>query len=460
MAGLPDAKIDIVRTLVRDAPDKVVDGLRNALALVDGDTALAGVRRVVDAEVDDRNLRNRALEPVAPLFVGDGAAPDALTFPARALTLLWRGLKSEAPNEVASAAHFLLDYRPGESSSEPFDDLIARLAEGLQVGELPDYAAAIAMIEQARPGGVEVLISCLAISPAVRRATLRLPEWIRRTTQEGAATARLAYRDACRFGADAGPSFFEMLGAQLNEPWTILRVVSAVMDRPTEDYLAGSELSIFATRLMDQIDVNLRAVAGFDLGGGRASGAAAAVIVETLTLQITELENAIDLRRDGGWGGRIYKQKQALAGVVEGRLRELAKLQSAALPSHRVRVARSFVSEPQLTIEPDAKHVDRCRSLLAFAAGIRASANYGGFSSTRFKVLEKAGEILDQYVEDVLAMVRDHDVADRELAARYLQVAAEFAEPIHDARAGEIVRRRTATALSIVKSERSLPEEP
>ena len=34
------------------------------------------------------------------------------------------------------------------------------------------------------------------------------------------------------------------------------------------------------------------------------------------------------------------------------------------------------------------------------------------------------------------------------------------AEPIHDARAGEIVRRRTATALSIVKSERSLPEEP
>lgn len=428
MAGLPDAKIDIVRTLVRDAPDKVVDGLRNALALVDGDTALAGVRRVVDAEVDDRNLRNKALEPVAPLFVGDGAAPDALTFPARALTLLWRGLKTEAPNDVASAGHILLDYRPGESSSEPFDDLIARLAEGLRVGELPDYAAAIALIEQARPGGVEVLISCLAISPAVRRATLRLPEWIRRTTPEGAAIARLAYRDACRFGDDAGPSFFEMLGAQLNEPWTILRVVSAVMDHPTEDYLAASDLSIFATRLMDQIDANLRAVAGFDLGGGRASGTAAAVIVETLTLQVTELESAIDLRRDGGWGGRIHKQKQALAGVVEGRLRDLAKLQGAALPSHRVRIARGFASEPLLTIEPDAKHVNSCRSLLAFAAGIRASANYGGFSSTRFKVLEKAGEILDQYVEDVLAMVRDQDVADRELAARYLQIAAEFAE--------------------------------
>lgn len=460
MAGLPDAKIDIVRTLVRDAPDKVIDGLRNALALVDGDTALAGVRRLVDAEVDDRNLRNKVLEPIAPLFVGDGSAPDALIFPARALTLLWRGLKAEAPDEIAKAARFLLDYRPGESSAEPFDALVARLADGLQMGGQPDHAAAVAMIEQARPGASEALLSCLAISPVVRRSTLRLPEWTRRTTQEGAATARLAYRDACRFGGDAGPCFFEMLGAQLAEPWTILRIVSAVMDRPAEDYLAGSELSIFAIRLMDQIDVNLKTVAGFDLNGGVASGAAAAAAVETLTLQITELENGVDLHRDGGWGGRIYKQKQSLAGVVEGRLRELAKLQNAALPSHRVRVARTLVSEPQLTIEPDLKQVDRCRSLLAFAEGVRASANYGGFSSTRSKVLEKAGETLDQYVEDVLALVRDHEVADREIAARYLHIAAEFAGPIHEPRAGEIVRRRAATALSIVKSERPLSEEP
>ncbi len=459
MAGLPDAKIDIVRTLVREAPDKVVDGLRNALALADGDTALAGVRRVVDAEVDDRNLRNKVLEPIAPLFVSVGATPDALVFPARALSLLWRGLKSEASGDVAKAANFLLDYRPGESSTEPFDALVVKLAEGLQMGEQADHLAALEMIEQARPGGAEILLSCLSMAPVVRRATLRLPEWIRRTTQEGAATARLAYRDACRFGGDAGPRFFEMLGAQLAEPWTVLRVVSAVMDRPAEDYLAGSELSIFATRLMSQIDANLKVVAGFDLNGGVASGMAAAAVVETLTLQITELENAIDLRRDGGWGERVYKQKQSLAGVVEGRLRELARLQNTALPSHKVRVARTLVSEPLLMNEPDAKQVARCRSLLAFAEGVRASANYGGFSSTRSKVLAKAGETLDQYVEDVLALLRDHEVADREVAGRYLEIAAEFAGPIHEPRAGEIVRRRAASALSFVKSERPISEE-
>lgn len=460
MAGLPDAKIDIVRTLVREAPDKVVTGLRNALALAEGDTALAGVRRVVDAEVADRNLRNKVLEPIAPLFVGDGTASDRLNFPARALTLLWRGLKAQAPDEIEAAARFLPDYQPDESSTEPFDSLVEQLAYGLQVGEQRDYVAALQMIEGAKPGGTGVLLSCLAMSAVVRRATLRLPEWISRTTQERAAAARLAYRDACRFGDDAGPCFFEMLSAQLAEPWTILRIVSAVMDRPAEGYLAGSELSVFATRLMDQLDVNLKKVSGFDLNGGAASGAAAAATVETLTLQITELENAIDLGREGGWGGRIHKQKLSLAGVVESRLRELPKLQNAALPSHKVRVARTTVSEPRLTIEPDMKLVDRCRSLLAFAEGIRASANYGGFSSTRTKVIEAAGETLDQYVEDVLSLVRDDEVPDREIAGRFLQVAAEFASPIHEPRAGDIVRRRAATAFGAVRPPRPNLEDP
>jgi hypothetical protein len=208
------------------------------------------------------------------------------------------------------------------------------------------------------------------------------------------------------------------------------------------------------------VDANLKVVAGFDLNGGVAAGQAAAAMVETLTLQISELENAIDLAREGGWGGRIQKQKQTLASVVEGRLRELAKLQNAALPSQKVRVARALVSEPQLSLPPDARQVERCRSLLAFAEGIRASANYGGFASTRAKVMEAAGEALDQYVEDVLALVRDGEGVDRESAARFLQIAAEFAGWIHEPRASEIVRRRAATAFGAVKAPRAAWEDP
>lgn len=460
MTGLPDDKIEIVRTLVAGAPDKVVSGLRNALIAAEGDTALAGVRRVVEAEVAERNLRNKVLEPIAPLFVGDGRDAERLCFPAAALPMLWRCLRAVAPQEISRAALVLADYEPGVTSAEPFDHLTERLREEIELGEQRDAAAALELVAQTRPDGREALLACLVMSPVVRRATLKLPEWISRTTQERAAAARLAYRDACRAGDDAGPRFFEMLGAQLAEPWTVLRIVSAVMDHPAESYLSGSELSVFATRLMDAVDANLKAVASFDLAGGPAAGSAAAATVETLTLQISELENAIDLAREGGWGARIQKQKQTLASVVESRLRELAKVQNAALPSHKVRVARALVSEPRLTQEPDPRQVERCRSLLTFSEGIRASANYGGFASTRAKVMEKAGETLNQYVEDVLSLVRDGEVPDRETAARFLQIAAEFAALVHEPRAGEIVRRRAATAFGAVKPPRPAWDDP
>ncbi len=451
MAGLPDAKIDIVRNLVEHAPDKVVTGLQNALAAAAGDTALAGVRRVVEAEVADRNLRNRVLEPIAPLFAGDAGDQARIAFPRAALALIWRGLKAQASPEVASAARALVEYRPGASSTEPFDILTHLAAEGLRAGEQRDFVAAVDTIESVRPGGTQHLLACLTLAPIVRQSTLRLPEWIGRFTEEHAAAARVAYKDAGLEAEDAGPRFFEMLSAQLAEPWTILRVVSAVMDRPNEHYLAASELAIFAIRLMDAIDANLKTVADFDLNSGPAGGLAAAATVETLTLQIAEMENSIELARESGWGFRVQKQKQTLAAVVEGRLRELDKVMGAALPNHKVRVARMMRTEPRLTLEPDAKLVDRCRTLLAFAEAIRPSANYGGFASTRAKVMEKAGETLDTYVEEVLSLVRDNEVPDREIAARFLQIAAEFAAPIHEPRAGDIVRRRAATAFGARK---------
>ena len=127
MTGLPDDKIEIVRTLVSGAPDAVVSGLRKALVAADGDTALAGVRRVVEAEVADRNLRNKVLEPVAPLFAGDGLDADRLCFPMAALPLLWRGLRAIDPEGIARAAAVYADYEPGVSTMQPFDELVERV---------------------------------------------------------------------------------------------------------------------------------------------------------------------------------------------------------------------------------------------------------------------------------------------------------------------------------------------
>src|SRR5450759_2864660 len=103
MAALSDRKIAIVRTLVESAPDKIVGGLQRALAETAGDTVLASVRQLVEAEAADRVLRNAVFQPVTPLFVGDGSDKHSLVFPARALAMVWRGLKAVAPEEMAAA---------------------------------------------------------------------------------------------------------------------------------------------------------------------------------------------------------------------------------------------------------------------------------------------------------------------------------------------------------------------
>src|ERR1700759_4635777 len=103
MAALSEHKLDIVPTLVETAPDKVVDGLQAALASASGESALASVRRIVEGETRDRQLRNIVLGPIAPLCVGDGREADRLVFPARVLPLMWRGLKAQAPSVVRNA---------------------------------------------------------------------------------------------------------------------------------------------------------------------------------------------------------------------------------------------------------------------------------------------------------------------------------------------------------------------
>ena len=253
MPGLSDRKIEIVRHLVESAPDKIVGGLQNALAAASGDSVLAGVRRLVESEVADRRLRNAVLSPIAPLCVAGAAEQDHIRFPSRVLALIWRGLKETCPTEVLKAERTLADYRADETSTEPFDILVTAAADALRERQQRDFAAAADLADASREGGAELLLSCLALSPIIREAILRLPDWISRTTDERAAAARLAYKDAVVISDDAGPRFFEMLAAQLAEPWTILRIVSAVMDRPTEHYLAASEFSVFAEQLMDEL---------------------------------------------------------------------------------------------------------------------------------------------------------------------------------------------------------------
>ncbi|HEY3695566.1 hypothetical protein [Phenylobacterium sp.] len=451
MAGLSERKTAILQTLVEASPDRVVGALQSALADTGGDVGLSEVRRLVEAEAQDRRLRNGVLQPVAGLFAGDGRLAERMTFPARALALIWRGLKSDAPAEVAEAAALLADFRPGETPPDVLDALVGRAAESLRSRAQRDFANAAELCDDARPDGAELLSACLDLGPICRSATLKLGEWISRTSDANSAAARLTYKDAVAIADDAGARLFEMLATQLAQPWMVLRIISAVMDRPSEKYLAESELASFALRLMDAVDRGLDGVAKLDVEAGPRAGSAAAKTLEVITQQIGELEASIESTRDGPWGSRIAKQKHTLAAAVEDRLRAAEKAVAVALPTQPTKIFKMVKNLPRLTAELDERAVVRARTLLTFAQECRSSASHGGFASVRAKVLEKLGESLDQYVEEVLDQIRGGELEDLGVAMQHLAAAADFNVLIRDDKAGELVRRRAAAAAASVE---------
>ena len=454
MVALSDRKIAIVRTLVESAPDKIVGGLQRALAqTADGDTVLASVRQLVEAEAADRMLRNAVFQPVTPLFVGDGSDKHSLVFPARALAAVWRGLKAAAPEEMAAAAQasagvaaaLTAEQRPPDPNKS-YDVLTQAAAAALRANERRDFRAASEVCELARPGGAEALAACLDIAHVVRRALPRLADWVAQPGEETGAAARLAYKDAVAITEDAGPRFFEMLAGQLAPPWMVLRIISAIMDKPTERYLADSELGGFPERVMGEIDEALKAIGQLDLDAGPKAGRAAGRLVELITQQTFELEVCIELTRDHGWGRRIVGQKKALANAVEARLRDAEKLATAALPMESSGFSRPRKSGPKLDEAPDPKPALRAMTLLTFAHEIRFCANYGGFAAMHAKVTEKLSGQVDHYVEDVLDHLRTGDVADVAIAHAYRLIAADVTGLVRDDKAAELVRRRAATS--------------
>jgi len=446
MPGLTERKMEIVRNLVAASPDRVVGALQDALSGTAGDVALDEVRLLVETEAQDRRLRNIALQPVAALFAGDGKSAVRMTFPLRVLALIWRALKAESPEQVARVAAVLADFRPGETSTEPLDVLARMASEGLRSGSSRDFAAAAALCEEARPGGGAMLAACLDLSGVVRGATVKLGEWISRTTEGNTAAARLAYKDAVAVAEDAGCRFFEMLAGQLAQPWMVMRIISAVMDRPTEKYLAESELASFALRLLDDIDRNLAVVSRLDVDGGPRAGIAAAQVVETITLQISEIEETVDLMREGPWGARVARQKQTLASAVEERLRAADKAAHAALPTQPAKILKLVKQVPKLADPPDATAVLRATTLLTFVYETRSSASYGGFASARAKLVEKLGEMTDHYVEEILDRLRTGEVEDPAIGRQFLAAAADLRAVIGDEKGADLIRRRAASA--------------
>jgi hypothetical protein len=444
MGDISDKKLQLVRGLIEMAPDAAVRSLLLALSASAGnDAGLTRVQRLVEAEAADRQARNLAFAPIAPLC-SPPTPFKGLVFPPRTLSLLWKALKETAPDEIHAARARADKWRGEDDGPEALDAICLASAAGLRSGA-PEFAQAAAVAESG--AGRDALIACLDIAAITRGALAQMPEWLGRMTSEKIAKLRLAYRDSDAINSESGPLFFEMLAAHLTEPWLILRVISGAMDKPSDTYMAASELRAFGERVLADIDRLVADVVAFSPASGRAAAHAVAQAIHQAVVEIAEMEISVNLSPGGVWGKRLAAQKKLLATTIESRLKACDKTLGQALPTKSVRIGpKSVRAVPVLTADPDPTLVENAGTLLTFLGEVRSSASDGGFASARAKVLEGIDEWLDAYIEELLEEIRANDGVDQNRARAYLDIAADFCGLTRDDKAAQIIRRRAAAA--------------
>lgn len=447
MGEISPARLGAVRQLIQQVPDAAIRSLEAVLARSGrADASIALVQDIVGAEMQDRRVRAGVLAPLLPLCAPPRDGLQRLAFPFSAPALTWRGLKAAAPEPVGQAVRLSIDLRSDDDVPEVFNELCHRAAAGLRAGE-DAFAPLRQLLEGRNAGAAEQFAQLLALAPLARQALVRLPQWVRTLNNDYAASIRLAFRDAVAIGEDAGPPFMEILFGHLEEPYQVLRLISLVMDRPGDRYLADSELANFGERLLGDIDARIDAVRRFDAARGLEGGAALAQSVLVATAIVNEFEQWLAIKREGPWGSRLSSQKRALAQAVEARLREVEGAVALALPSQPARsTARTVRGMPKLAADPDPAAVAKAQALLAFLYDSRSSASYGGFGAVRAKVVEALDPKVDQYAEDLLDQLHAGEGAPAERIRAFLEIAAEFLGLIRDPKAADIVRRRTAVA--------------
>ena len=440
MSSLASNKIEMLKSLIVSAPDAVVLELKDKFSSQPSDGgAVDDLYSMIEHEIADRQIRGAVLGPLAPLF-GRDPADGWAAFPGEGYRRLWSSIKTAWAPDVAVVSSLIRYRDPEDVATQACDALCLRAAVALRA----DDPAFTPVVEVCRP---DMLIACLDLAPVVRSAREQIAEWIIRATDKRMAAMRIAYRDAVALSPEGGPRLMDILGAHLDKPWLILRIISSVMDRPTEAYLAASELGIFGERVLTDVEADLEFVRRFDPAVGAEAGRAAALGVQRATASLAEIDDAISLSKDGLWGKRHAAARRTLASAVERRLLQIEDAVADALPQRSIRYTTRLAKlAPRLVAAPDAVAVARVTTLLTFAQETRSSASNGGFGAVRTRVLDQLVTDLDAYVEDALERLRGGVPDEAELARQYLEVAAGFLTLCQGEKAGQIVRRRVAAA--------------
>jgi hypothetical protein len=423
--ALSEDKLAMVAQIFALAPNDAVIRLEAVLSEARGaDPSLQPVFIAAAKEAELRRAMSATFAPLLPLARSARSVGHGLVT-LRELRLAWLALASGDPGLAECAAFAVRSLTTDEEAPHEFDLACRRAAELVQSATMRRL---------------------LRLAPVLRALQPRLPACVRSTAGESGAIIRLAFKDALSVDEDVGLLFWEAVVAMLESPWQVLRLISTAIDRPSDRYLADSELAPICERLLNDIEKRLGELRRFDPNGGLPAGTAAATTLQVIAQEIAEFEQWLKLGKDGPWGGRIASFKAMAATLMEARYREIEPAVGVALPTQARGPAKNVRPSPRLNEDPQPKAIAKADAFLALLEGSRGPAASGGFGSARSKTVEALDKRISEYCEDLLDMLKHGETDDPHRVRAYLEVVAAFYERVKGPEAAQVVRRRIASA--------------
>jgi hypothetical protein len=151
----------------------------------------------------------------------------------------------------------------------------------------------------------------------------------------------------------------------------------------------------------------------------------------------------IEIRRDGEWGQRLLKDRQAVGGVMESFMERAEKVFAAALPMQKGPGRSADFSRAV-----DAEKHQIARRYVRLVTGCRNSAAAACFAAKQKDAHEALCTHLQLYNEDLVRQLRAADPASRPVAEAQFALCADLTAMLFSTEEAELLRRRGKAALA------------
>jgi hypothetical protein len=243
---------------------------------------------------------------------------------------------------------------------------------------------------------------------------------------------------------DAAPYIAVVAMQRLERPWEALKLPMNISRQTQETMIANTDMGMVGEILFSDLEQYTAVIRA-----SRPQVFDAEKLVKNLagfTALSTGMVKAIEMRRDGKWGQRLFNDRKAVAEVMEGLMERAEREIAAALPTVKSGSYAGGPRVPDLTHGADPDRSARALHYVKLIVGCRSFAAAASFGAANKDAFDQAAVAIKAYIEDLLKEMRAAEGDRRVYADQFFSLCVEIVKNLFSNEEAEILRRRGRAA--------------